>query len=135
MAAHSPVAKEIPARDVTRAAETLAAERGGGAEVFFGRGESMQPLYRDGTALVVERMEMEALRVGMTVLFIGRAGEPVAHVLIEKTSRGWIAAGLANAAPDRTPVRYRNYLGTVVAAFAPRAEARPASPSAIAAAE
>lgn len=128
VAAHSPAPAEVAEREVTRRAETLAARRPG-AEVFFGRGDSMLPLYREGTALVVERMDMEALRTGMTVVFIGDAGDPVAHVLVENTPRGWIARGLGNKAPDRAFVRYRNYIGTVIAAVAPRAEAKSEAPA------
>ena len=79
----------------------------------------MLPLYPDGTVLLLRRQPLAELRPGMTVVFIGDRGRPVAHVLVEKTSRGWQAKGLNNAAADRTLVRTNNYLGAVVRAFTP----------------
>jgi hypothetical protein len=99
-------------------AEALAAGKGA-CEVLVGVGGSMLPLYPDRTVLVVERRPMSELREGMTVVFISDRGRPVAHALIEKTSRGWRVQGLANAERDRTLVRVDNYLGTVVRAFTP----------------
>jgi hypothetical protein len=72
--------------------------------------------------LVLETMHVSAWRVGMTVVFIGDQGRPVAHTLVSKTSRGWIACGLGNSERDRTLVRASNYIGTVVRAFAPTQE-------------
>jgi len=50
---------------------------------------------------------------------VGDHGRPVAHTLLELTPRGWIAMGAGNSGPDFTPVRSRNYIGTVVKAYAP----------------
>ena len=116
--ANSPAPERVAARDAWRFAESFAA----GApdcEVLVGRGGSMLPLYPDGTVLLVRRMALPELQRGMTVVFIGDRGRPVAHTLVEKTFRGWLAKGLNNAEPDRTLVRTRNYLGTVVRAFTP----------------
>ena len=86
---------------------------------MIGSGGSMLPLYPDRTVLIVQRRPMSELREGMTVVFIGDRGRPVAHVLVSKTGRGWMARGLANDANDRSLVRLSNYLGTVVKAFTP----------------
>lgn len=118
LALHSPEAREVAPQDAWRFAERYAATRAG-CEVVVGRGDSMLPLYRDGTVLVLERMEMADLQPGMTVVFIGDSGRPVAHTLVEKTVRGWRAAGLNNGHRDETFVRSRNYVGTVVRAFSP----------------
>ena len=88
-------------------------------EVMLGRGDSMLPLYRDQTVLVVRSVPMGDLRQGMTVVFIGDHGRPVAHTLLEKTAAGWVAIGLGNREPDRTRVRFGNLLGVVVRAYAP----------------
>ncbi len=88
---------------------------------MVGRGDSMLPLYRDRTVLVVERKAMSELRAGMTVVFIGDRGRPVAHLLLEKTAAGWRAMGVGNPEPDCTRVRYANFLGVVVRAYAPAA--------------
>lgn len=79
----------------------------------------MLPLYPDGTVLVVQRLPMTQLQAGMTVVFIADSGRPIAHALVKKTSRGWLAKGLSNAGVDLTVVRMENYLGTVVRAFTP----------------
>lgn len=114
----SPRPERVAPRDAWRLAESLAAEKPA-CEVMVGLGGSMLPLYPDRTVLVVERLPISALKRGMTVVFIGDSGRPVAHTLIEKTRRGWVAQGLANGERDRTLVRERNYLGAVVRAFAP----------------
>ena len=51
----------------------------------------MLPLFPDGTIIVVRRTPLADLRVGMTVVFLGDRGLPVAHILVENTSGGWIA--------------------------------------------
>ena len=124
----SPIAEEVSVADAWRLAETFAAARPH-REVLIGRGGSMLPLYRDRTVLVVETMELGALRPGMTVVFLGEEGEAIAHTLVAKTAAGWIAKGLANSEVDPTPICFENYVGTVVKAFMPnpRIAARPHS--------
>lgn len=117
-AADSPVALEVSPADAWRHAEAYVAAHPD-CEPFVGRGDSMLPLYRDRTVLVVKMMTMSELRQGMTVVFFGDQGRPVAHVLVKRTTRGWVAMGLKNHLPDLTHVRADNYLGTVVRAFAP----------------
>lgn len=115
---NSPVAEEVTPVDTWRLAEAFAAthER---CAVVVGSGDSMLPLYRDRTVLVLQTMEMSQLRCGMTVVFLGDRGRPVAHMLLEFTPRGWIAMGTGNLEPDSTPVRSRNYISTVVKTYAP----------------
>ena len=79
----------------------------------------MLPLYPDLTVLIVQRLPMSELRAGMTVVFVGDRGRPVAHTLVKKTFRGWMAKGLANSEADTTLVKVPNYLGTVIKAFTP----------------
>jgi len=114
----SPRPERIAAREAWRLAESLAASHPD-FEVVVGRGGSMLPLYPDGTVLVLQRLPLESLQRGMTVVFIGDNGRPVAHLLVEKTWRGWIAKGLNNSEADNTRVRTKNYLGAVVRAFTP----------------
>jgi hypothetical protein len=64
-------------------------------------------------------MDMTTLRAGMTVVFIGDSGRPVAHTLVEKTPRGWRAAGVASRQRDQTFIQSRNYIGTVIRAYTP----------------
>lgn len=114
----SPVAEGVAPNETWRLAESYAATRVG-MQVFVGSGDSMLPLYPSRTVLVVQAMNMSDLRRGMTVIFIGDHGRPVAHTLVENTARGWIAMGLGNAEPDQRTVQFRNYIGTVVKAYVP----------------
>ena len=114
----SPAPERMAVREAWRMAESIAAKRAA-CDVMIGSGGSMLPLYPDRTVLVVEKQDMSQLRPGMTVVFIGDRGRPVAHVLVEKTFRGWRARGLANDENDDTLIRAHNYIGTVVRAFAP----------------
>ncbi len=117
-AARSPVAEPVGAvLDGWRRAEAYAAAHPG-CEVFVGRGDSMLPLYRDRTVLVVREIAMKDLRVGMTVIFTGDRGNLVAHRLLQSTSDGWLAMGDGNHEPDRTLVNHRNLVGVVVKAYA-----------------
>jgi hypothetical protein len=118
VAANSPLPEEINAAEAWRFAESVAACLPGG-DVMIGHGDSMLPLYPNHTVIVVQRQSMNELRPGMTVVFIGDSGRPVAHTLVAKTSRGWTAQGVGNSYVDRTTVRSNNYLGTVVRAFLP----------------
>lgn len=123
-AERSPEPETVAWLQAWRMAEAFAAAQPG-REVVVGRGDSMLPLYRDRTVLVLEAMQMSAWRAGMTVVFIGDQGRPVAHTLVSKTSQGWIACGLGNSERDRTLVRSSNYIGTVVRAFVPTQENSP----------
>ena len=114
----SPQPEIVPAKEAWRLAEKEAAQRVN-CEVLIGRGDSMLPIYHDRTVLVVQSMEMDELQPGMTVVFFGDSGRPVAHTLVSRTARGWVVAGANNATADRTLVRRSNYIGTVVRAFAP----------------
>jgi hypothetical protein len=78
----------------------------------------MLPFYRPGTALVVHPTSYFVLRPGMAVVYRNWVGTPVAHVLVEKSDRGWIAAGLNNREPDDDFVTARNLIGVVRAAYA-----------------
>ena len=115
----SPVAETAPSVCAAwRLAEKFAAAHAR-CEVMVGRGDSMLPLYRDQTVLVVQSVPMLDLQPGMTVVFIGDQGHPVAHMLLEKTPSGWRAIGMGNREADRTRVRFSNLLGVVVRAYAP----------------
>jgi len=104
--------------DGWRRAEAYAKDHPG-CEVFVGRGDSMLPLYRDRTVLVVQTVKIGDLRAGMTVVFVGDRGALVAHRLLEKTLMGWRAMGVGNDEADRTRVRRDNLVGVVLKAYAP----------------
>jgi len=116
----TPIAEPVAPRDAWRQAEAYAANHAD-CEVLVGSGDSMLPFYRDRTVLVVRHARTTELQRGMTVVFTGDRGRPVAHTLLEKTPRGWRAMGVGNSEPDRTFVDYGNLIGVVVKAYAPTA--------------
>jgi hypothetical protein len=114
------VAEPLSPGEAWRRAEAIASAQRD-CEVLVGCGNSMLPLYADRTVLVVQRLPVGQLQVGMTVVFTGDRGRPVAHTLIEETPRGWRAMGLGNSEPDETLVRRENLVGVVIRAFATNA--------------
>ena len=95
--------------------------------IVVGHGGSMEPLYPEGTVLVLQYLRWEDLRAGMTTIYSQDPQDPfhlVAHVLLKRDDDQWEAEGLANSAPDKVRVKADNYIGTAVAAFR---QVRPAS--------
>jgi hypothetical protein len=90
-----------------------------GTEFLVGSGDSMLPLYKDHTVVVTQKVAVADLKAGMTVVYFGDAGRPVAHVLVKNTSDGWIAMGVGNADCDTTLVTGENLMGLVVKAYQP----------------
>lgn len=103
---------------VWREAEAFAATLPHG-DVHVGRGDSMLPLFPDRTVIVVQKTPLSELRAGMTVVFVGDRGRPVAHTLVACSAGGWIAKGLGNREEDNTRVRRSNYIGQVIRAYLP----------------
>jgi len=90
------------------------------SSVVIGHGHSMDPLYPEGTVLVLQQLRWENLRAGMTAIYNKDPENPyhmVAHVLLKREENEWLAQGLANDRPDKVLVTADNYTGTVVAAF------------------
>jgi len=105
-----------------KAAENAADDRRGDI-VLSGKGSSMEPLYSEGTAIVVSPLRYGQLRRGMAVVYVNRRGLYVAHVLVGKKARGWIAIGPNNPAPDRDFVTPENLVGVVTQAYSSSASA------------
>ena len=100
-----------------RAAEA-AAQHIEGAQAFRGVGNSMEPLYVSGTAIVTLPCAFHQLRAGMTVVYVNRSGRGVAHVLINEMPGGWIAQGVNNRTEDDDLVTADNLVGVVAQAYA-----------------
>jgi hypothetical protein len=100
-----------------RSAEAAAA-RVTGAQAFLGAGESMQPVYASGTAIVVTPCDFSTLRPGMSVVYVNQDGRGVAHALVKLTRDGWVAQGANNASPDEDRVTARNLVGVITQAYA-----------------
>lgn len=90
---------------------------GPGRTTVVGSGESMAPLYGDGTVLVLNRVPFGELRAGMNVAYLNREGRKVVHRLLEPTHAGWRLQGLNNGFVDREAVTPENFLGVVYASL------------------
>lgn len=98
----------------------LVAARVPASSTVIGHGRSMDPLYPEGTVLVLQRLRWENMRAGMTTIYNKDPDNPyhmVAHVLLKREEDEWTTQGLANTTPDQVRVTADNYIGTVVAAF------------------
>jgi hypothetical protein len=118
VATHSPEAKLVGPFELNRIVKEYIAEHPG-TDYMVGSGDSMQPLYKDHTVIITERVPIRELKEGMTAVFLGDRGFPVAHVLVKKTRDGWMARGLSNPKCDALRVRDDNYMATVVEAYEP----------------
>ncbi len=115
-------------REIWHDAELLAA-RESGRDVLVGAGESMAPVYGDGSVLVIRPVPYEQLRAGMTVVYLNREGRRVAHRLWRQEAKGWRARGLNNTEPDAELVTPQNLLGVVYASLARDPEGKGADPA------
>lgn len=99
-----------------RDAESITAS-GPGRTTVVGAGESMAPVYGEGTILVLTQIPFERLRAGMNVAYLNQDGRRVVHRLREETSGGWQLQGLNNGFADREKVTQKNFLGVVYASL------------------
>jgi signal peptidase I len=113
---HAPLPTLVPRAELVPTAERQAATHEGDF-VLRGFGRSMEPVYVAGTVVVVHPTAMHMLRKGMAVVYTNARGGTVAHMLLEKNERGWIAIGLNNAEPDGALVTEKNLVGIVKHAF------------------
>lgn len=109
------------------AAAEAAAAKESGCFAAGGSGSSMEPVYVEGTAVVVKTGHYERLHVGTPVVYQTSNGHRVAHMLVEKTEAGWIAAGLNNDWNDRELVTESNLVGVITQAFASKTGSLPKS--------
>ena len=91
----------------------------GSKHVWYGDGLSMEPLIAPGSWLVTRTCPFDELQPGMVVLYTTTSGRSVAHALVRRTGRGWIAAGVNNTALDRELVTPSNLAGVIAAVFTP----------------
>ena len=124
---------DTPQREIDRAlserAEAYARTRSY-AQVWLGRGLSMEPLIPADAWIVSETLPYESLERGQVVLFNGSPGRRVAHALVRKTGQGWLTAGINNQQViDHPRVTRRNYLGVITAAFVAERPPPPTDPN------
>jgi hypothetical protein len=107
---------------VAKGQELLAAQQAAaqvrGGQAFRGLGDSMQPLYASGTAIVVTPCDFSKLRKGMQVLYVNHDGFGVAHVLVGDLPNGWIAQGVGNKDEDEDVVTPANFVGVITQVYA-----------------
>jgi len=118
VAAQSPRAEVVAPFEAVHLAKQFVAENPG-TSYLVGSGRSMLPLYPDHTVIVTRTVALADLKAGMTAVYVGDEGRPVAHVLVQRTSDGWIAQGVGNATCDATRVTSDNLVGVVVKAYQP----------------
>lgn len=113
---HTPASTIVARGEQIRAAEQAAASIPG-AEAMWGVGDSMEPLYSSHTAIVVAPIKYKELKKGMTVVYVNRRGNMVAHSLTGDLPKGWIAQGVGNAEEDEDLVTASNLIGVIVGAY------------------
>lgn len=116
--ANSPRAEAVAPLDAYPVAEAFVMSHQGTC-FMVGSGDSMMPLYKDRSVLIVRPDPMGTLRPGMTVVFLGECGVRVAHVLVKPERGGWITMGIGNASLDSVRLTEANYAGVVVKAYEP----------------
>jgi len=79
----------------------------------LGSGDSMRPIYGDGTVILYQQVPFDELEKGMTVAFRNRKGVTVTHKLVGRNGYGWMAKGLNNRRVDADRVTPQNLLGVV----------------------
>jgi hypothetical protein len=82
-----------------------------GTDFLVGSGDSMLPLYKDHTVVITQKDRGSDLRAGMTAVYIGDQGRPVAHVLVKKTRTDGSRWGSATPSAT-TPVTEENLIGS-----------------------
>jgi len=112
----SPIPVVAAPGEAWQMANAYAAGRAG-AEVMLGLGESMNPLYRNRTLLVIEKPLFETLAPGMTAVFFGARGAPVAHTLVRCSQGEWETHGVGNTDRDANRMTQENFIGCVTHAI------------------
>ncbi len=85
--------------------------------VWYGDGLSMEPLIAPGSWIVTRTCPFDELQPGMVVLYTNTSGRSIAHALVRRTGRGWIAAGVNNTSIDPELVTPSNLAGVITAVF------------------
>lgn len=94
-----------------------AAARIPGAVAYWGIGASMEPLYATNTAVVVTPITYDAVKKGMTVVYLKNNGRRVAHTIVGETRGGYLVQGINNDEPDAGVVNEENLIGVIVSAY------------------
>jgi signal peptidase I len=89
-----------------------------GAQAFWGIGRSMEPLYATNTAIVVQEINYEDIKKGMTVVYLKSTGVRVCHSVVGETTGGYLVQGVNNDEEDAELITKDNFIGVIVQAYA-----------------
>ena len=89
-----------------------------GAQAFWGIGQSMEPLYATNTAVVVQEIDYENIKKGMTVVYMKSTGVRVCHSVVGETRGGYLVQGVNNDEEDAELITKDNFIGVIVQAYA-----------------
>lgn len=88
------------------------------AHALWGIGRSMEPLYVPNTAVVVQEINYDDIKKGMTVVYVKSNGRRVAHSVVGETRGGFLVQGVNNDEEDAELVTPENFIGVITQAFA-----------------
>jgi signal peptidase I len=88
------------------------------AHALWGIGRSMEPLYATNTAVVVQEINYDDIKKGMTVVYVKSNGRRVAHSVVGETRGGFLVQGVNNDEEDAELVTADNFIGVITEAFA-----------------
>ena len=88
------------------------------AHALWGIGRSMEPLYATNTAVVVQEIDYDDIKKGMTVVYVKSNGRRVAHSIVGETRGGFLVQGVNNDEEDADLITPENFIGVVTQAFA-----------------
>jgi signal peptidase I len=80
---------------------------------FIGTGQSMEPLYGQGTVVFTNTKSFDEVKVGDIVVYHSSRGFNVCHEVVGKSWRGFIMRGLNNTKWDEEYMTRANFLGVV----------------------
>ena len=115
--AHTPAPRLVAEGHELKTAEARAAVLPN-AHALWGIGGSMEPLYATNTAVVVQEINYDDIKKGMTVVYVKSNGRRVAHSVVGETRGGFLVQGVNNDEEDAELVTPDNFIGVITEAFA-----------------
>jgi len=114
---HTPAPRLVAEGQQLKTAEAAAAQLPN-AQAYWGIGRSMEPLYATNTAIIVQEINYEDIKKGMTVVYLKSTGVRVCHSVVGETRGGFLVQGVNNDVEDAELVTAENFIGVIVQAYA-----------------
>lgn len=114
---HTPAPRLVEEGRQLKTAQAAAAALPG-AQAFWGIGRSMEPLYATNTAIVIQSIDYEHIKKGMTVVYRKSSGLRVCHSVVGETTGGYLVQGVNNDVEDAELITPDNFIGVIVQAYA-----------------